>query len=94
MTLITVSTELTELANEFQQAYNLDINTTNEAIVHDALHAILGLSTSLEDEEVVLNVVNCLEGGEVNPRLLERVTTLLDILLISEYASEIITFLN
>lgn len=40
----------------------LDPVSTEAALVHDAIHAYTGLSTSLADEEIVLNVSNLLAG--------------------------------
>ena len=77
---------LIQLANEFQSSHEgLDTNTTNEAILHDAIHAVTGLGVSLEDEEVVLNITNYLQGGETNPKLTERV-----IFIVSLIPSEIL----
>lgn len=68
---------LIALATEFQQSNNLDINTTNEAYLHDAVHAIFGLSASLEDEEIVLNITEVLTGNDCLERNRERVENMI-----------------
>lgn len=40
----------------------LDPVTTEAALVHDAIHAYTGLSTSIADEDIVLNISNLLAG--------------------------------
>lgn len=85
---------LIELATEFQTSYNLDINTTTEAFAHDALHALLGLGASLEDEEVVLNVSNALVGEEINPKHQSRVDSLMIVLEATGFLFDIIEALS
>lgn len=75
------STTTIALINEFHASYpGLDPVTTEIAMLHDALHAYLGLSTSLEDEEVVLNVTNVLAGLECSAHLAERCELLISLL--------------
>ena len=74
------STEAIELATEFQQSYQLDPNNTEESIYHDLLHSVTGLSVSLEDEELVLNIAEVLSGGECNSVHTERVSLLISLI--------------
>jgi hypothetical protein len=75
-----------ELANEFTSSHEgLAVNSTHQAFTHDAIHAVTGLGVTLAEEELVLNVSNALTGDEVNPDCLERVTNLLEIIVLSGY---------
>lgn len=58
----------------------LDSVTTEAALVHDAIHAWCGLSTSLADEEVVSNVANMLAGLETSEYLTERCARIISFL--------------
>lgn len=92
------STTTIALINEFHASYpGLDPVTTDIAMLHDALHAYLGLSTSLEDEEVVLNVTNVLAGLDCSSHLTERVElliSLLEIEVLVELSSAASVFFN
>jgi hypothetical protein len=75
------STTTLELIAEFHASHEgLDPVTTDEARLHDAVHAYLGLGVSLEEEEVVLNCVNALAGLGCSAHLTERVEFLLSLL--------------
>jgi hypothetical protein len=70
-----------ELIAEFHASHKgLDTVTTDEARLHDAVHAYLGLGVSLEEEELVLNCVNSLAGLGCSTHLTERVELLLSML--------------
>ena len=58
----------------------LDSVTTEAALVHDAIHAYTGLSTSLEDEEIVLNISNLLAGLDCLERNRERCEFIISLL--------------
>lgn len=58
----------------------LDPVTTEVAMVHDAIHAWCGLSTTLEDEEVVSNIANMLAGLETSAHLTERCSFIISLL--------------
>ena len=83
-TLITstlLSADTIELINEWHASNNeLDSITTEEALVHDAIHAYTGLSTSLADEEIVLNIANLLAGLDCLPRNRERCEFIISLL--------------
>lgn len=75
------STTTLELVQEFHVSHTgLDSVTTDEAILHDAVHAYLGLGVSLEEEELVLNCVNTLAGLGCSAHLTERVELLISLL--------------
>lgn len=75
------STTTLELIAEFHASHKgLDPVTTDEARLHDAAHAYLGLGVSLEDEELVLNCVNSLAGLGCSAHLTKRVELLLSML--------------
>lgn len=75
------STTTLELVQEFHASHKgLDPVTTDEAILHDAVHAYLGLGVSLEEEELVLNCVNTLAGLGCSIHLTERVELLISLL--------------
>ena len=80
VTQITVDKELQELAEEFRQSFGGDINTTDEAILHDSIHGASGLGATLEDERIVLNVQNALSGDEVDPEVADRVASIISII--------------
>ena len=58
----------------------LDPVTTEIAMVHDAIHAWCGLSTTLADEEVVSNVANMLAGLDTSAHLTERCAFIISLL--------------
>jgi hypothetical protein len=75
------STTTIELVSEFHASHvGLDNVTTEEAMLHDAVHAYLGLGVSLEDEELVLNCTNVLAGLDCSAHLSDRVELLLSLL--------------
>jgi hypothetical protein len=75
------STTTLELVHEFHASHEgLDAVTNNEAVLHDAVHAYLGLGVSLEEEELVLNCVNTLAGLDCSAHLTERVELLISLL--------------
>lgn len=75
------STTTLELVQEFHASHKgLDPVTTDEALLHDAVHAYLGLGVSLEEEELVLNCVNTLAGLGCSAHLTERVELLISLL--------------
>jgi len=77
----TLSSDTLELITEFHAAHsNLDPVLTAEAAAHDALHAYLGLGITMEEEELVLNCTEILQGGECLPHLRERCELLLSLL--------------
>jgi hypothetical protein len=75
------STITMALISEFHESHKgLDNVTTEEAMLHDAIHAYLGLGVSLEEEELVLNCTNVLAGLDCSAHLSERVELLLSLL--------------
>lgn len=58
----------------------LDSVTTEIALVHDAIHAWCGLSTTLADEEVVSNIANMLAGLDTSAHLTERCAFIISLL--------------
>lgn len=80
-TTTTLSTDTLELIAEWHAAHtNLDPVTTAEAAAHDAMHAYLGLGVSVEEEDLVQNCVEILQGGECLPQHQERCELLLSLL--------------
>lgn len=76
-----LSASTVELILEWHNSYNdLDSVNTEIALVHDAIHAWCGLSTSLDDEAVVSNIANMLAGLETLPYLTKRCEFLLSLL--------------
>ena len=91
-----LSQNLKTLATEFQQSLHLDINTTDEAYVHDAIHALTGLGVTLEDEEIVLNITEVLQGGNCLPRHETRVLDFIQLMTVAdiEVFSEIVNYFS
>ena len=79
-----ISQQVINLATEFQQSLNLDINTTDEAYMHDAIHAMTGLGVSLQDEEIVLNITEVLQGGECLPQHEARVNNFIELMILAD----------
>ncbi len=52
----------------------LEANNTMEAYAHDAIHAVFNLGVRLEDEELVLNLQQSLQGLEVSSNMVDKVT--------------------
>ena len=75
-----LSQSLKQLATEFQQSLSLDVNTTDEAYAHDAVHALTGLGVTLEDEELVLNITEVLQGGECLAKHTDRVINFIQLM--------------
>jgi len=81
LTSTLLSTDTIELIYEWHASNNqLDPITTEEALVHDAIHAYTGLSDSLADEEIVLNVSNLLAGLDCLNKNRERCELILSLL--------------
>jgi hypothetical protein len=75
------STTTIALIAEFHATHvGLDEVLNDEAMLHDAVHAYLGLGVSLEEEELVLNCTNVLAGLDCSIHLQERVELLLSLL--------------
>jgi hypothetical protein len=75
------STTTIAIVSEFHAAHiGLDAVTTEEAMLHDAVHAYTGLGITLQDEEVVLNIVNVLAGLECSTHLSNRVEFIISLL--------------
>lgn len=91
-----ISQQVIDLATEFQESLNLDINTTDEAYMHDAIHAMTGLGVTLEDEEIVLNITEVLQGGECLPRHESRVNSFIELMILAdiELFTEIANFFS
>jgi hypothetical protein len=69
------SKEIQKLATEFQQSIpDLFPNTTDYAFFHDALHRVLGLGVTLEDEASVLQVEVLLGGRDLPEDCIEAAT--------------------
>ena len=56
-------------ANWFANYNGLGANHTDAAFAHDCVHAVFGIGVSLKEEELVLNLTNCLIGQETNPKM-------------------------
>lgn len=79
-----------DYVNEFHNSHpGLDPVTTEAAAWHDFLHSFTNLSTTLEDEEIVLNITEVLSGGQCSPQNADRVYFFISIL--SEFEPEIFT---
>ena len=55
-------------ANWFANYDGLGVNHTDAAFAHDCVHAVFNIGVSLKEEELVLNLTNCLLGQETNPK--------------------------
>lgn len=76
-----LSANTVELIAEWHaSSADLDPVTTEIALVHDAIHAWCGLSTTLADEEVVSNIANMLAGKETSTHLTERCAFIISLL--------------
>ena len=76
-----LSANTVELIAEWHASSNeLDPVTTEIALVHDAIHAWCGLSTTLADEEVVSNIANMLAGLDTSAHLTERCAFIISLL--------------
>lgn len=81
MTTTLLSTDTITLINEWHaSSSDLDSVTTEIAMVHDAIHAYTGLSATLADEEMVLNITNMLAGLETSAHLTERCAFIISLL--------------
>jgi hypothetical protein len=52
-----------EAAKNFQVTNNLDLSDIPKMLCHDAIHAILGLGVSTEEEELIEKIELVLEHG-------------------------------
>lgn len=69
-----ISAELQQqLDNWHNSNSGLDPVTTHEALIHDLIHSITGLGTSLQEEQLVLNVQEVLSGNDCLESLQEQV---------------------
>jgi len=76
-----LSSDTITLINEWHASSpDLDPVTTEIAMVHDAIHAWCGLSTTLADEEVVSNIANMLAGLDTSAYLTERCAFIISLL--------------
>ena len=76
-----LSANTVELIAEWHASSDeLDPVTTEIALVHDAIHAWCGLSTSFADEEVVSNIANMLAGLDTSAHLTERCAFIISLL--------------
>lgn len=56
-------------ANWFANYDGLGVNHTEAAFAHDCVHAVFNIGVSLPEEELVLNLTNCLLGQQTNPKM-------------------------
>ena len=77
----TLSEEIVQMVEEFQCSHEgLDSVVTEEALLHEAIHAYCGLGVSLDEEALVYGCINILIGQEALPAMQERCIRLVSLI--------------